>query len=350
MGLSQTLHVLKTPDDPEGFDDATDDLDEIEIDEPNPEEEGDDSIFAELPSEGLRASPKRLASLAATNLTAVTGKVLSGTGAKKRKKLFVPFVRNFKFRDRSLAIIGYKRALSRAGYLRWTQFIPFYGRTMRSAVRHFRKDHGLPVNDKIDKAFHTKLVKARAKHKPGMAFDSKAAWLIQQDKQRWDELQQKNQKLKKEQLIREKMRASCWFVIHNRTFIHYTQSALRMYGIRNRIKPPQVTRWEDCSSMVTYICWLAGVPDPNDLHYNGLGFTGTMYTNGAYVASLATAKTGCGCFYGHFLGYNGITHTTMLMEKIKGRWCCMSHGREQAPEFIPADYRTVLGIRDYVSA
>jgi hypothetical protein len=58
-----------------------------------------------------------------------------------------------------------------------------------------------------------------------------------------------------------------------RAQIHYTQSAMRMEGVRRKMRPvSKLSTHEDCSSECTYEDWLVGWPDPNGLGYNGQGY------------------------------------------------------------------------------
>src|SRR5688500_2077727 len=83
---------------------------------------------------------------------------------------------------------------------------------------------------------------------------------------------------------REKIVSTAMLRYRNRYGIHYTQSSLRMSGVRNRIKPPAYGRYEDCSSFATWCYWVAGVNDPNGRGYDGFGYTGTLANFGRKIS------------------------------------------------------------------
>ena len=119
--------------------------------------------------------------------------------------------------------------------------------------------------------------------------------------------------------------------------VHYTQSARRMTIVRDRVKLPSLTRqiYEDCSSSVTGLYWLAKLRDPNDLGYNGQGYTGTMALHGRVVWRLGQPLTllrpGDVIFYGAFPH----SHETMYL----GLGRVFSNGSEGGPYDLPALYR-----------
>jgi peptidoglycan hydrolase-like protein with peptidoglycan-binding domain len=124
----------------------------------------------------------------------------------------------------------------------------------------------------------------------------------------------------------------------NRYNIHYTQSSLRMQGVKQRIKPPGYPSYEDCSSFSTWLYWVAGCPDPNGLGYNGYGYTGTFAANGRRI-STAEMKPGDAIFYGAY------PHGHMTIYVGAGR--CVSHGNEMGPSLLMYNYRAPNQIRSY---
>src|SRR2546423_7566147 len=54
----------------------------------------------------------------------------------------------------------------------------------------------------------------------------------------------------------------------------------------------------DCSEAVTCLCKWAGLHDPNGLHYNGSGFTGTMLARLPHYSDPSKAKVGALCAFG----------------------------------------------------
>jgi hypothetical protein len=138
--------------------------------------------------------------------------------------------------------------------------------------------------------------------------------------------------------VRQRIVAAALFGARNRGKIHYTQSSLRMYGVRNKIRIPRVTPYEDCSSFATWCYWHAGAPDPNGFRYNGWGYTGTQARNGKRVS---TPKPGDLIFYGSGPPYG---HVTVYIGDGK----CVSHGSEAGPIVLNYRYRPVAAIRSYV--
>ena len=125
--------------------------------------------------------------------------------------------------------------------------------------------------------------------------------------------------------------------------MHYTQDSRRMTIVRLHLLPPFGTRviYEDCSSSVTGLYRMAGLHDPNELHFSGFGYTGTLCENGKVMH--AQPEVGDLVFYGpgkpwHHVAIIYSLHPTMV-------W---SHGHEGAPVVAPIDYRSDRGqIRRY---
>lgn len=72
--------------------------------------------------------------------------------------------------------------------------------------------------------------------------------------------------------VRERIVANAWWGVANREPIHYKQSR----PIDGHRQPYKLPLWTDCSGFATDCYEWAGAPDPNGLHYNGQGYTGTM--------------------------------------------------------------------------
>jgi cell wall-associated NlpC family hydrolase len=102
-----------------------------------------------------------------------------------------------------------------------------------------------------------------------------------------------------------------------------------MWGVKNRVKPPSVPPWEDCSSYSTWTYWVAKIPDPNNLGYNGYGYTGTLASNGKMTYN---PKPGDLAFYGAF----PYSHVVIFIGNAK----CISHGSEGGPYLLPVKYRS----------
>ena len=137
---------------------------------------------------------------------------------------------------------------------------------------------------------------------------------------------------------RERIVAAALFGSRHRGAIHYTQSGLRMYGVKNKVRIPRVTPYEDCSSFSTWCYWHAGVKDPNGLGYSGWGYTGTLARNGRAVSA---PKPGDLIFYGSAPNFS---HVAVYI----GNGLCVSHGSERGPIVVSYRYRRVAAIRSYV--
>lgn len=127
------------------------------------------------------------------------------------------------------------------------------------------------------------------------------------------------------------------YLVNHRNLVGYSQ-AVRMQIVRNRIHLPPLTRfvYEDCSSAVTALYWLSGLPDPNNRGYDGYGFTGTQADHGVIVwhlgDSLGKLKVGDIVFYG-----GGFPHHHEAVYVGNGR--VFSHGSSSGPFTLPVVYR-----------
>lgn len=142
--------------------------------------------------------------------------------------------------------------------------------------------------------------------------------------------------------------AACRLVINNRGVIHYTQSALRMSGVRGGLVPPQFGRWEDCSSEATWIAFVmdqtarrfgGSYPDPNGLGYNGQGYTGTMIQHGRPVSAFRGPPAFTAVFYGRPIGHVAVKQSMGYV---------MSMGSEAGPRDEQVGYRPPVAARVYV--
>jgi len=115
--------------------------------------------------------------------------------------------------------------------------------------------------------------------------------------------------------------------------VHYTQGARRMMIVRQRLIPPFGTKviHEDCSSAATGLYFMAGLHDPNELHFNGTGFTGTLCPNGRKAS--APFSVGDLVFYGEGAPF---THVAVVYREGK----VWSHGHDGGPLVLPIDYRS----------
>jgi cell wall-associated NlpC family hydrolase len=234
----------------------------------------------------------------------------------------VPYKRVIKLGTIGHDAYAVKRALSRAGHGPWggwgtrpRLFGPYAVRNLKN----FQKRKGLRVDGVYGSLTHQKL---------SPYFDAYGRWLMGQTKV-----------ISSTDSKRQRIVATAMHGYRNRYGIHYTQSSLRMQGVRNRIMPPGYPRYEDCSSFATWCYWVAGARDPNGLGYNGYGFTGTLASQGKRVWA-SSMKPGDLVFYGS----SPHNHVTIYV----GNGRCVSHGSEIGPLLLPYNYRTVNHCRSYL--
>lgn len=243
-------------------------------------------------------------------------------GPRKRRAIYVPLKRHVKLGTLGPDAFAVKRALSKAGYGKWggwgskpKLFGPYAVRNLKA----FQKKKGLKADGEYGRATHNAL----AKH-----FDAHGRWLMGQVVV-----------FSPEELKRQKIVATAMHGYNNRYSIHYTQSWLRMSGVKGRLRPPAFGRYEDCSSFATWCYWVAGVSDPNQLGYNGYGYTGTLADHGTRI-STASMKPGDLVFYGSYPH----SHVTVYI----GAGRCVSHGNESGPSILPYNYRSINSVRSYL--
>lgn len=127
------------------------------------------------------------------------------------------------------------------------------------------------------------------------------------------------------------------YLIAHGALVRYTQTAARMTIVRDRLQLPPLARtiWEDCSSSITGLYWLARLADPNGLDYNGQGYTGTQAVHGRVVwrlgQPLSKLRPGDIVFYGAFPH----SHETMYL----GAGRVFSNGSDAGPFNLPVLYR-----------
>jgi hypothetical protein len=85
----------------------------------------------------------------------------------------------------------------------------------------------------------------------------------------------------------------------------------------------------DCSEGVTCLCKWAGLRDPNGLHYDGQGYTGTLLNHLPHYSDPRRAKVGALCVFGPAPG----DHVAMVMAPGADplMW---SHGAEAGPRKV----------------
>lgn len=141
--------------------------------------------------------------------------------------------------------------------------------------------------------------------------------------------------------------AAMRLVVAHRGVIHYTQSPMRMSGVRNGYLPPSFGKWEDCSSEATWIAYVMNAaakriggsfPDPNGLGYSGWGYTGTQTAHGREVSAFRGPIAFTFVFYGSPIGHVAVKQTAGYV---------MSHGSERGPRNEPIGYRRPTTARYY---
>lgn len=226
-------------------------------------------------------------------------------------KMVVPLPRELRLKNPYASgrdVIALQRALAKAGVRKWGNFTGYYGKGTKTQVGAFQEKVHLNRDGVYGIETHKKLARY---------YDRYGAFLMSEV----------NKQLAS--TPRTKIVAYATFGYNQRYKIHYTQSSLRMYGVRNRVKPPGVPYYEDCSSFSTWCYWGAGAKDPNGLGYNGFGYTGTLSLHGARTK---TPKPGDLAFY----GWSPYTHVVVYI----GNGKCISHGSEIGPILLPVYYRS----------
>jgi hypothetical protein len=82
----------------------------------------------------------------------------------------------------------------------------------------------------------------------------------------------------------------------------------------------------DCSEAVTCLCKWAGLQDPNGLHYDGDGYTGTLLAHLPHYSNPSNAMTGAIVVFGPATG----EHACMVIDPGDDP-VLFSHGTERGP-------------------
>lgn len=279
-------------------------LDEVPVDEYLPDlfPDGDNSLLEKYPA-GIPLTDTERVLSAQRNADANLRLALN-------RRVVVPLPRELKYRQPYMVgqdVLALQRALARAKLRRWGNFTNAFGKGTRYQVSEFQEKVGLNRDGVYGIETHKKLARY---------YDEYGTFLMN--------------KVNKQvsQTPRTKIVAYATFGYNYRHKIHYTQSSLRMYGVRNKIRPPKIPYYEDCSSYSTWCYWGAGVKDPNGRGYDGWGYTGTLCLHGN-----ATIKPRPGdlAFYGH----KPYSHVVIYI----GNNMCISHGSEIGPVLLYVYYR-----------
>lgn len=117
-------------------------------------------------------------------------------------------------------------------------------------------------------------------------------------------------------VLRQKIVAAARWGIANEARIHYGE--IRPMALGRSL--PLTT---DCSGFVTLCYYLAGAPDPNDLDYDGEGWTGTLLD---HLAATRRPAPGDIVVFGVYPG----RHCALLLEAGDDPLLA-SHGQERGP-------------------
>jgi cell wall-associated NlpC family hydrolase len=167
-------------------------------------------------------------------------------------------------------VVAVKRALSRAGYMRWGNFSPVWGPGAIAAVKPFQQDNHVPPGPgTYGPLTHAALVATHAKGSDtAWAYDNRAIALM---KRFATQLATKPDNATRTAIAGEAAR-----LYANRAQIDYFEVA-RPVALK---RPPAIPPELDCSLFVTACYFAAGALDPNGSHYNGFGYTGSLITTG----------------------------------------------------------------------
>jgi len=105
----------------------------------------------------------------------------------------------------------------------------------------------------------------------------------------------------------------------------YSEGPQRMSGIGH---PGHLPAIADCSAACTLWYNWAGAADPNGMHYNHTGYTGTLVSHGKEV-TLAQLKVGDIVIYGPGVGQ----HAALVVQVGKDP-LTVSHGQQGDPSYV----------------
>jgi hypothetical protein len=149
--------------------------------------------------------------------------------------------------------------------------------------------------------------------------------------------------------LRDLIVANALWGCDNEAQIHYSQGSLRFAALNT---PRALPLYTDCSGFVTLCYKWAGAQDPNNLGYNGSGFTGTLLTGSSEI-SLAEALPGDLIVYGPGAG----DHVVIIVEPGDDP-LTVSHGQERGPFLVRhsvearahrAPVRVLRGVQEIVA-
>jgi cell wall-associated NlpC family hydrolase len=241
----------------------------------------------------------------------------------------VPHCRDVKLGTRGVDVVAYKRALSRAGFMKWGPFTNFFGPFAEQATKAFQHAHGIMASGVIAAKTHHALEQAKKKGSSEPAFDSLARHLL------GDFCAQHTAPT--DAKARAAAVAAAYFWKMRAAQIGYSQA--RPFPVD---APPQVPANIDCSGFVT-ICYFAGrAKDPNGRGYDGFGYTGTLLSQGTKIPQ-SSLKAGDLVFYGSTMnptpGFprGSPTHVAIYV----GQGMVISMGSQAGPFLLSVGYRPI---------
>lgn len=255
----------------------------------------------------------------------------------------VPFVRSLTQGCSGPDVVAVKRALSRAGYIEWkgTDFTRVWGPYAAESLKRFEKAKGLKQTGEYSFTRHEAL---RKTHRKGSriewAFDAfSIAIMREEDVSPWERVAYRTVDAVNQ-------------AIAHRDQITYSQ----VRPMPDMAPYPNLPYAADCSGFATWAARSGGwAQDPNyplgsSRKWDGYGYTGTLWACGHDVSSLRYAKLCDLVFYGRPWLAGGAAHVSIVREIHDGRVYVGSHGSRSGPINVPADYRSITGIRRYVLA
>ncbi len=182
----------------------------------------------------------------------------------------VPFCRPLVLGTKGKDVVAHKRAVSHAApdLYPWlgTKFTPIFGERFETAVKKYQRRNKIkPATGKIGEGTHELLEKAKDKRgRP--AFDPLAV-------KQATEFCKQFVKTDRDLVV-----DAGFYWYGKRMGIAYSQS--RPFQLGRPLWIP--SKW-DCSAFVTNCYFAAYLPDPNGRKYDGLGYTGTLMSNGRRI-------------------------------------------------------------------
>ena len=123
------------------------------------------------------------------------------------------------------------------------------------------------------------------------------------------------------------LNAQAWlkWAVENHAHANYTEGPERMSAVG--VWPPKLPLNFDCSAFVTWILWVCGCADPNGLHFNHEGYTGTLL---GHLPHVTDVQVGDLVVYGAGTGEH--------VAAVVGVWgpdiLTVSHGEQGDPNYV----------------